>query len=67
MVIEDFKTKAIIEVNTPKELKEVLKYCNPMMMKHYKNQLPTLEIKGFGNGIEIKRLVITNKEEVNEH
>ena len=44
-----------------KELKEILKYCNPSMMRHYKEQLPTLEIKGFGETIEIKKIGITNE------
>ena len=55
----EFKTGKRIEVNTPKELKEILKFCNPSMMRYYKEQLPMLEIKGFGEEIEIKRIGIT--------
>lgn len=55
MTLVKFNSKETIEVNNPKELKEVLKYCNPLMMKHYKDQLPTLIIHGFGEHIEIKR------------
>lgn len=61
MKIIEFKTREIIEVTTPKELKEVLKYCNPLMMNFYKNQLPMLEIKGFGESIEINKVGITNE------
>ena len=61
MQIVKFKSKEVVEVNTPKELKEILKYCNPSMMRHYKEQLPTLEIKGFGEAIEIKKIGITNE------
>lgn len=59
MEIVLFKTGEKIEVNTPKELKEILKYCNPLMMKFYKKQLPMLEIKGFGESIEINKRGIT--------
>lgn len=55
MEINEYKTGNKIVVSTPKELKEVLKYCNPMMMRYYKEQLPNLEIKNFGQAIEIKR------------
>lgn len=55
----EFKTGKRIEVNTPKDLKEILKYCNPSMMRYYKQQLPMLEIKNFGEAIEIKRIGIT--------
>jgi hypothetical protein len=55
MEINEFKTGNKIVVATPKELKEILKFCNPSMMRHYKQQLPELEIKGFGLTIEIKR------------
>lgn len=61
MKIIEFKTREIIEVKTPKELKEVLKYCNPLMMNFYKNQLPMLEIKGYGESIEINKVGITNE------
>jgi len=57
--IIEFKTGKKIEVNTPKDLKEILKYCNPSMMRYYKEQLPMLEIKNFGEAIEIKRIGIT--------
>lgn len=57
--IVEFKTGKIIEVNTPKDLKEILKFCNPLMMRYYKEQLPMLEIKEFGEAIEIKRIGIT--------
>lgn len=59
MEIVLFKTGEKIEVNTPKELKEILKYCNPLMMNFYKKQLPKLEIKGFGESIEINKIGIT--------
>lgn len=59
--IIEFKTGKKIEVNTPKDLKEILKYCNPSMMRHYKAQLPMLDIKEFGEAIEIKRIGITNE------
>lgn len=62
MEIVLFRTGEKIEVNTPKELKEVLKYCNPLMMNFYKNQLPMLEIKGFGESIEINKIGITNEQ-----
>lgn len=55
MTLVKFDSKETIEVSNPKELKEVLKYCNPLMMNHYKNQLPMLDIRGFGDEIEIKR------------
>ena len=55
----EFKTGKRIEVNTPKDLKEILKYCNPSMMRYYKEQLPMLEIKDFGEAIEIKKIGIT--------
>ncbi|QKF72767.1 hypothetical protein AFAEC_0576 [Aliarcobacter faecis] len=61
MVIEKFKIKEKIEVNTPKQLKEILKYCNPLMMNFYKSQLPSLSIKGFGQDITIKKVGITNE------
>ena len=61
MQIVKFKSKEVVEVNTPKELKEILKYCNPSMMRYYKEQLPALEIKGFGETIEIKKIGITNE------
>ncbi len=53
--IKEFNTGDIIEVNTPKELKEVLMYCNPLMMQYYRKQLPQLEIRGFGSEIRIIR------------
>ena len=59
MEIVLFKSGEKVEVNTPKELKEILKFCNPSMMRYYKEQLPMLEIKGFGEEIEIKRIGIT--------
>lgn len=59
--IIEFKTGKKIEVNTPKDLKEILKFCNPSMMRYYKEQLLMLEIKGFGEAIEIKRIGITNE------
>ncbi|MFY4750013.1 hypothetical protein ACOTWV_08860 [Aliarcobacter butzleri] len=59
MEIVLFRTGEKIEVNTPKELKEILKYCNPLMMKFYKKQLPMFEIKGFGENIEINKIGIT--------
>ncbi len=57
--IVEFKTGKRVEVNTPKDLKEILKFCNPSMMRYYKEQLPMLEIKEFGEAIEIKRIGIT--------
>ena len=59
--IIEFKTGKKIEVNTPKDLKEILKFCNPSMMRYYKEQLLMLEIKGFGEAIEIKRIGINNE------
>lgn len=59
ITIVEFKTGKTIEVNTPKELKEILKFCNPSMMRYYKEQLPMLEIKEFGEAIEIKKIGIT--------
>ena len=56
MTLVKFDSKETIEVSNPKELKEVLKYCNPLMMNHYKDQLPSLLIHGFGDEIEIKRV-----------
>lgn len=55
MELLKYNKKEKIIVNTPKELKELLKYCNPTMIRHYQNQLPQLEIKGFGESIEIIR------------
>jgi len=59
MIIKKFKTGEDIEVKNPKQLKEVLKYCNPLMMDYYKKQLPSLEITGSGKSIEIKKIGIT--------
>jgi hypothetical protein len=54
MIIKKFRTGEDIQVSNPRELKEVLKYCNPLMIKYYKQQLPQLDIKGYGQSIEIK-------------
>lgn len=55
MKIKKYKTKEVIEVQNPRELKEILKWCNPTIVKYYQSQLPSLEIKGFGKSIEIIR------------
>jgi hypothetical protein len=56
MKLNEFRTGKIIEVKNPKELKELLKYCNPSMMKHYKQQLPSdIIVTEFGAAIKIKR------------
>ena len=44
----EFKTGRKIEINSAKELIEILKYCNPMMIRHYQNQLKNTIIHGFG-------------------
>lgn len=55
MTVVKYKTGEKVEVNTPRELKDILRLCNPSMLRHYKYQLPQLEIRGFGNEIEVKR------------
>jgi hypothetical protein len=53
----EFKTGRKIEINSAKELIEILKYCNPMMIRHYQNQLKNTIIHGFGEEIKLKRVV----------
>lgn len=53
----EFKTGRKIEINSAKELIEILKYCNPLMIKHYQNQLKNTRIHGFGEEIKLKRLI----------
>ena len=57
----EFKTGRKIEINSAKELIEILKYCNPMMIKHYQNQLKNTIIHGFGEEIKLKRVVYDEK------
>ncbi len=57
----EFKTGRKIEINSAKELIEILKYCNPMMIRHYQNQLKNTIIHGFGEEIKLKRVVYDEK------
>ena len=57
----EFKTGRKIEINSAKELIEILKYCNPMMKRHYQNQLKNTIIHGFGEEIKLKRVVYDEK------
>ena len=57
----EFKTGRKIEINSAKELIEILKYCNPMMIRHYQNQLKNIIIHGFGEEIKLKRVVYDEK------
>lgn len=57
----EFKTGRKIEINSAKELIEILKYCNPMMIRHYQNQLKNTIIHGFGEEIKLKRVVNEEK------
>ena len=57
----EFKTGHKIEINSAKELIEILKYCNPMMIRHYQNQLKNTIIHGFGEEIKLKRVVYDEK------
>ncbi len=57
----EFKTGRKIEINSAKELIEILKYCNPMMIRHYQNQLKNTIIHGFGEDIKLKRVVYDEK------
>lgn len=52
----EFKTGKEIKVLNKKELKELLKLCNPKMMTFYKKQLKGFEITGFGEEIKIERV-----------
>ena len=56
-----FGTGRKIEINSAKELIEILKYCNPMMIRHYQNQLKNTIIHGFGEEIKLKRVVYDEK------
>ncbi|RXK03801.1 hypothetical protein CRV02_00990 [Arcobacter sp. CECT 8989] len=62
MKIINLITNEEVEVSTPKELKEILKYANPMMMRKYKEQMQVLEIAGFGESIEIIRKQVQPNE-----
>jgi hypothetical protein len=57
----EFKTGRKIEINSAKELIEILKYCNPMMIRHYQNQLKNTIIHSFGEEIKLKRVVYNEK------
>ncbi len=57
----EFKTGRKIEINSAKELIEILKYCNPMMIRHYQNQLKNTIIHGFGEEIKLKRVIYDEK------
>ncbi len=57
----EFKTGRKIEINSAKELIEILKYCNPSMVRHYQNQLKNTIIHGFGEDIKLKRVVYDEK------
>ena len=57
----EFGTGRKIEINSAKELIEILKYCNPMMIRHYQNQLKNTIIHGFGEEIKLKRVVYDEK------
>ncbi len=57
----EFKTGRKIEINSAKELIDILKYCNPMMKRHYQNQLKNTIIHGFGTDIKLKKVVYDEK------
>ena len=56
-VLIEFKTGSKIEINSAKDLLVILKYCNPMMVRHYQNQLKNTIIHGLGENIKLKRVV----------
>ena len=57
----EFRAGRKIEINSAKELIEILKYCNPMMIRHYQKQLKNTIIHGFGEEIKLKRVVYDEK------
>lgn len=56
MILQAFKTEEKIEVKSIVELKELLLFCNPKMLQHYKIQIerqrPDIQIVGIGVGIK---------------
>ena len=53
----EFGTGRKIEIHSAKELIDILKYCNPLMIRHYQSQLKNTIIHGFGEEIKLKRIV----------
>jgi len=57
--IIEFKTKKRLVFKTPKELKELLIYCNPTIFRFYREQItryyPHIQVWGMGTGVEILR------------
>ena len=57
----EFRAGRKIEINSAKELIEILKYSKPRMIRHYQNQLKNTIIHGFGEEIKLKRVVYDEK------
>lgn len=56
MKLKKFNSTDDIEVNNIGELRQLLKYCNPSMMRHYKSQIKKLYIRNFGESIVIEKV-----------
>lgn len=56
MQLKKFNSTDFIEINNIGELRQLLKYCNPSMMRHYKSQIKKLYISNFGESIKIDKV-----------
>ena len=57
MLLIKFNTKEELKINNMNEVIELLKYCNPLMIKHYQRQIKNYTLIGSGKDIEVKRNV----------
>ena len=59
MIVQEWNTKANVELKTPKELREFLTRCNPTVLNFYKEQIeilkPDIQIEGIGTSIKLTR------------
>jgi len=60
ITLKKFNSNKELEINNSTELKELLRFCNPLMLGYYKAQLDKLNlgiaIDGMGVGVRIVRI-----------
>ena len=60
MILKHWRDNFDIEIKDGKQLKKILKVCNPSMLKNYKQQIHAqrddIKIEGCGSGIKIIKI-----------
>ena len=55
-ILTEFKTGREITVCNSEEVLNILRFCNPTMIRHYQNQMKHTKIIGFGKNIKLERV-----------